>query len=121
MGPAFTQMQVFDVPRNATMEWTEFFGAFDGDAEALHSEAYGAATGEVEAWLGSADGVSDAAFVDEDAWLQSIADLDPTAMASSASSSSGNGSGSILAYGSPWGAVEEIRRGAQASRSRAGR
>ena len=112
VGPAFTQMQVFDMPRNATMEWTEFFGAFDGNAEALHSEDYTAATGEVEAWLEGNDGVSDDVFVDEDAWLQSIADLDPLA---SHVSSSGNGSGPILAYGSPWGAVEEIRRDAQAS------
>lgn len=113
VGPAFTQMQTFDLPANATLEWTEFFGAFvpdadAGDTDALQSEDYGEAVGVVEDWLTGGDGVNDTTFLATDAWLASIADT-PISPASSSNSSS-----SILAYGSPWGAVEEMRREAAA-------
>ena len=50
VGPAFTQMQTFDLPANATLEWTEFFGVFNAapassSAAALQSDDYGEAIG----------------------------------------------------------------------------
>jgi hypothetical protein len=97
VGPAYTQFQTFDLPSDATLEWTEVFGAFEGDSAQLHSTAYGDAVAEVEAWLTSPDGVNDTAFLATDAWLAALADVAPDA---------------VVASGSPWGAVEEIRRAA---------
>ena len=74
MGPAFTQFQTFDLPAGTTLEWTEVFGAFSGDAKSLQSEAYGVAVGEVEGWMAGQGGLNDTAFVDTDAWLASLAD-----------------------------------------------
>mmetsp|Transcript_25522 Transcript_25522/g.52321 ORF Transcript_25522/g.52321 Transcript_25522/m.52321 type:complete len:686 (+) Transcript_25522:83-2140(+) len=100
VGPAFTQFQTFDLPRDTTLEWSEVFGAFQGNVTSLASPDYGDAVGEVEGWLDGSEGVNDTAFLNTDAWLASIADtpLD-----------------SVLAYGAPWGAVEEIRREAAAA------
>jgi len=95
VGPAFTQFQTFDLPESSTIEWTEFFGAFEGDAATLQSTDYGVAVGAVEGWLVGADGVNDTAFLGTDEWLASIADTPLDA---------------VLSAGSPWGAVEEIRR-----------
>jgi hypothetical protein len=102
VGPAFTQFQTFDLPQDTTLEWTEVFGAFQGDSTKLLSSDYSDAVGEVEGWLVGSDGVNDTAYLDTDAWLASISNtpLD-----------------SLLAFGSPWGAVEEIRREASSSSS----
>ena len=104
VGPAYTQFQTFDLPAATTLEWTEVFGAFEGDATQLHSSQYSDALSEVEGWLDSPEGVNDTAFLNTDAWLATLADtpLD-----------------SILASGSPWGAVEEIRRAAATTSSSA--
>jgi len=104
VGPAYTQFQTLDLPAATTLEWTEVFGAFEGDATQLHSTQYSDALNEVEGWLDSPEGVNDTAFLNTDAWLSTLADtpLD-----------------SILASGSPWGAVEEIRREAATSSSSA--
>jgi hypothetical protein len=72
VGPAFTQMQTFDVnPGNAQAEqWTEYFGAFDGAPAVLLGDDYNAALGAVSAWRTSpASGVSDSSIADIDAFL----------------------------------------------------
>jgi hypothetical protein len=100
VGPAFTQMQTFDVDASTTLEWTEFFGIFEGDPVALQGP-YAGAIAQVEGWLASPQGVNDTDFLDTDAWLASVADSPVTW---------------LLAEGSPWGAVEEIRRAALAAK-----
>ena len=100
VGPAFTQMQTFDVnPGNAQAEqWTEFFGAFDGSPAVLLGDDYNAALGAVSAWRTSpASGVSDSSIADIDAFLTALAEVPVD---------------EVLFEGSPWGAVELARRAA---------
>ena len=98
VGPAFTQMQTFDVPSGAPVEWTESFSALDGDPAVLLGDDYGAALAAVASWRASAaSGVNDSTTADVDAFLAALADRPVDA---------------VLAEGSPWGAVELARRAA---------
>ena len=91
-GPAFTQMQTFDVPA-AGKEWTEFFGAFDGNAKVLRGDDYDAALSEVSDARKTA--VSNDRFGDVDKFLRSIADVPVD---------------EVLRVGMPWGGVEQARK-----------
>ena len=96
VGPAFTQMQTWDLPAGKPVQWTEYFGAFVGDRAALMGSSYEGALAHVDEWrASSASGVNDSVIADVDAFLVSIADRPPT---------------EILSRGMPWGAIELERR-----------
>ena len=96
VGPAFTQMQTFDVPASGKLSWSEYFSAFQGDPSTLLGDSYPAALAYVNDWRTSpASGVNDTRIADVDAWLTSLEDTPPD---------------EILHVGSPWGAVELARR-----------
>ena len=98
VGPAFTQMQNFDVPSSAPVQWTESFSAFDGNPAVLLGDDYGAALAEVAAWRASAaSAVNDSVTADVDAFLTALAEVPVD---------------EVLYEGSPWGAVELARRAA---------
>lgn len=98
VGPAFTQMQTFDVPSGAPVQWTESFSALDGDPAVLLGDDYEAAVGAVAAWRASAaSNINDSVTADVDAFLTALADTPVDA---------------VLSTGSPWGAVELARRAA---------
>ncbi len=98
VGPAFTQMQTFDVPSGAPIEWSEYYGAFRGDPAVLLGDDYDAALAAVAAWrAGGASGVNDSTIADADAFLAGLA-YTPV--------------DEVLSPGSPWGAVELARRAA---------
>lgn len=98
VGPAFTQMQTFDVPSSSPVEWTESFSAFDGNPAVLLGDNYSAALATVAAWRASAaSGVNDSVTADVDAFLSALAATPVD---------------EVLYEGSPWGAVELARRAA---------
>ena len=50
VGPAYTQMQTFDLPSGSPFQWTEYFGAFNGNSSVLSGDDYGAALDSVSDW-----------------------------------------------------------------------
>merc|ERR1719223_385597 len=92
VGVAPTQMQTFAVPKNATIEWTEWFKGFKGDEDVLRGDSYDKALEEVETWMKSDEGMSKSKVNDLDQFFQSIATTTPD---------------EILVQGQPWGALEE--------------
>lgn len=96
VGPAFTQMQTFDV--GAKFSWNEYFSAFTGDPSILLGDAYRGAVDAVNAWrAGPASGVNDTRLADVTAFLNALEDAPVD---------------EVLSVGSPWGAVELARRAA---------
>ena len=96
VGPAFTQMQTFDVA--SEYAWTEYFSAAVGDPAVLLGDAYRGAVGAVSAWRAGPDsGVNDTRLADVRAFLEAL---------------EGAPVDEVLAVGSPWGAVELARRAA---------
>ena len=96
IGPAFTQMQTFDVGRE--FEWTEYFGAYSGNAATLSGEDYGAALRDVFSWRTSAaSGLNDTLIADVSAFLTALSDAPVD---------------EVLSVGSPWGGLELLRRAA---------
>ena len=91
-GPAFSQMQTFDIPE-AGKSWTEFFTAIDGDPALLASEDYDQTLDHVEEERRRV--VPSAAFEDVDAFFRTIVDAPIE---------------KIVAEGMPWGGLEELRR-----------
>jgi hypothetical protein len=67
--------QTFDLPNGQPLQWTEYFGAFDGSPSVLLGANYSAALGEVVAWRTSpTSGVNDSTIADVDAFLSALAD-----------------------------------------------
>lgn len=98
VGPAFTQMQTWDLPAASTVEWSEYFSAFYGDASITLGADYDAAIDAVNKWrVSAASGVNDSRIDDIDSFLTSIADTPVD---------------QVLSRGSSWGAVELLRRSA---------
>eukprot|EP01079_Euglenida_sp_SAG-EU17-18_P004846 gene4846-880_t len=65
VGPAHSQLHTFPVPRNGTVQWTEWFKGGMGNATAMHHYDYDSADGpvaSVEAWLASEDGMRFTSF-----------------------------------------------------------
>mmetsp|Transcript_18921 Transcript_18921/g.19656 ORF Transcript_18921/g.19656 Transcript_18921/m.19656 type:complete len:730 (-) Transcript_18921:148-2337(-) len=96
IGPAPTQMQNFPVPAHSITEWTEWFRGFDGDVKTLRGE-YGAALDYIEEWMKSKDGFTQSTVKDWDEFFKKYATKAPS---------------TIHVRGQPWGALEELRRGA---------
>ena len=90
IGPAFTQMQTFDVGQS--FQWTEYFSAFMGTPSILSGPDYGAALNSVYDWRASGgSGVNDSTVGEMDAFLSARADTPVD---------------EVLAVGTPWGGVE---------------
>jgi hypothetical protein len=91
-------MQTFPVPKNSQKEWTEWFKGFNGDPTRLNDPNYNEALGEVDTWIKSTDGMPTSAIADVDRFMQGVSAMPVT-------------DGDVQAYGSGWGAVEELRLG----------
>ncbi len=96
VGPAFTQMQTWDLPAASAVEWSEYFSAFDSDASVTLGVNYNAAVEAVSKWRTSAvSGVNDSRIDDVDAFLNALSHTPVD---------------QVLSRGTPWGAVELLRR-----------
>ncbi len=102
-GPAFTQMQTFEVPAGAGAEWTEWFVQLSADPAVLRGDDYAAALGAVEA--GRKRRVSNDAIGDLDAFFRGIR-ARPVER--------------VLSAGQPWGGLEALRRAHEGRRRRDG-
>ena len=96
VGPAATQMHTFPVKARGSVEWTEWFKAFQGNVSRLHSVNYSDALSEVKEFIQSKNGVSNERIDSVNKFFESIADLEPS---------------EILTKGMPWGAMAELRNG----------
>ena len=63
-GVAPSQSHVFPLPKNASVEWTEWFRLWHGSPTEVHATAYAEALGSVESWLRSEDGMAAAHFAE---------------------------------------------------------
>jgi hypothetical protein len=98
VGPAFTQMQTYDLPAASAVQWSEYFSAFDGNTSVTLGVDYDGALDAVSKWrVSAASGVNDSQIDDIDSFLTALADTPVD---------------EILSRGSPWGAVELLRRSA---------
>jgi hypothetical protein len=94
VGPAFTQMQTFDVATQ--FSWSEYFSGFVGDPAVLLGDSYRGAVDAVNSWRsGPTSGVNDTRLADVTAFLDALEDAPVD---------------EVLSVGSPWGAVELARR-----------
>ena len=96
VGPAPTQMQTFALPKDSSMQWTEWFKGFNGDTAKLKSNEYSNALDHIDEWMRSNSGMPKSTLDDIDNVLKSLADK-PIAKED------------ILVHGSGWGALEEMR------------
>eukprot|EP00940_MAST-03C_sp_MAST-3C-sp2_P003225 g3225.t1 len=93
-GPALTQRHYFPLAAQTSMQWTEWFKGWQGNAEALQSPRYDDAIDAVDDFMRKT--ISADRIAQVDAALTALSEVEPT---------------QILARGLPWGGLEEIRRG----------
>jgi hypothetical protein len=99
-GVAPSQSHVFPLPKNASVEWTEWFRPFQADKQRIHSSNYSEALDEVESWLDSAGGVPQPHFEEMEKFLEAHS-ADPIKPEN------------ILTHGLPWGGLQEALTGAK--------
>ena len=83
-------MHVFPVSANGSVEWTEWFKAFQGNVSRLHSVNYDDALNEVKEFIQGSSGVSNERIESVNKFFESIADMEPNEM---------------LTEGMPWGTL----------------
>lgn len=93
-GVAPSQSHVFPLPKNSSVEWTEWFRAFQADKQAIHSSNYSEALSEVEDWIDSDAGVPQSRFEDMEKFMD-------------AHSADAIKPENILTHGLPWGGLQE--------------
>jgi hypothetical protein len=94
IGPMPTQMQNFAFDAQSSLEWTEWFSAFQSDPSIMYDVSYSKPLLEVNSWIKQAVNVQ--RRQEMDAFFEKYADEPVTTM---------------LSEGMPWGALEELRRG----------
>jgi hypothetical protein len=99
-GVAPSQSHVFPLPKNSTVEWTEWFRAFQADKQMIHSNSYSEALLEVEDWIDSDAGVPQSRFEDMEKFLDAHS-ADPIKPEN------------ILTHGLPWGGLQEELTGSK--------
>ena len=99
-GVAPSQSHVFPLPKNSSVEWTEWFRAFQADRQRIHSNNYSVALSEVENWIDSDDGVSQSRFEEMENFLVAHS-TDPIKLEN------------IITRGLPWGGLQEELTGSK--------
>jgi hypothetical protein len=85
---------VFPLPRNSSVEWTEWFRVFSADEKALHADDYGTALETVEGWLDSPDGMDPKHLVEMERFFDAHS-ADPVTPSQ------------VLSHGLPWGGLRQ--------------
>ena len=78
VGPARTQMHVFPLGAESSLEWTEHFKAWQADTEKMHAADYATPLAEVRAWRESPAGLPDAELAKVDEVLLYITEITST-------------------------------------------
>lgn len=102
VGVAPSQMHTFPIAANSTYRWAEWFKGFvPSDPARARSPVYSEAVDEIDGWLESPSGVSEAYIAEMDAFFAEMDQASPT-------------SAEMVHMGMPWGALRRaVTKGAR--------